>query len=373
MASSSNTPTPVVGKKSQTILQRRWKKFKSIKRGYYSFIALIVVYALSFALPLLVSNKALVVHYNNNTYFPAVADLFGMSSFHSGQEFGESQQTSEANYRDLNEKWEADGSDNYIIMPLYPYGSQEDVSTNGNVKFMPPFEAMEGGSARILGTDDRGRDVFARMAYGLNVSLSFALLLALLEYCIGIPIGAISGYFGGKFDLILQRFVEIWGTLPTLFIIIIVVALTTPSFFLLLGLLLLVSWISIAMYIRAEVLRERNKDYVAAAVSIGVPTRKIILKHILPNSLVPIITFFPFAIVAGITSLVSLDFLGFGLPPGTPSWGEMFRLGVEYIGQNKWWLVLSPMTAMFLTLMLTVFVGEAVREAFDPKTFSRLR
>jgi len=357
---------------SQSIFQRRWKKFKSLKRGYYSLIILVTVYALSFLLPLLVTNKALVVKYDGELYFPAFAELFGASSYHPSSQFGLAGDE-DVDYRVLDDFLDSQGGDNWVLMPLYPYSPMEDISTTGNDKFLPPFTSGPTSPARLLGTDDRGRDVFARMVYGLNVSLSFALLLATLEYLIGIPIGAMSGYFGGWFDLLLQRFVEVWSTLPMLFVIIIVVSLTTPSFFLLLGLLLLVSWISIALYMRAEFLRERGRDYVAAAVSIGVPTRKIILRHIFPNSLVPVITFFPFAVVAGISSLVSLDFLGFGLPPGTPSWGEMFRLGIEYLSQNKWWLIVSPMLAMFITLTLTVFIGEGVREAFDPKVYSRLR
>lgn len=345
-----------------------------MKRGFYSLIILGTVYALSFLLPLLVSNKALVIHYQGSTYFPAVADLFGMASFHSGAEFGLPGRDGEADYRMLDAMFEEQGGDDYVVMPLYPYGPDEDISVAGNEKFLPPMTAgSQGSSARLLGTDDRGRDVFVRMCYGLNVSLSFALLLAILEYCIGIPIGAVSGYFGGWFDIILQRIVEIWSTLPLLFIIIIVVSLIDASFPVLVGLLLLASWISIALYMRAEFLRERTKDYVAAAVSIGVPTRTILLKHIFPNTLVPVITFFPFAVVAGITSLVSLDYLGFGLPPGTPSWGDMLRIGTDNLSQNKWWLVVSPMTAMFMTLTLTVFIGEGVREAFDPKVYSRLR
>ncbi|MFZ9870917.1 MAG: ABC transporter permease subunit [Candidatus Kapaibacteriota bacterium] len=258
-------------------------------------------------------------------------------------------------------------------MPFYPFGPIEDITQSGNTQFLAPFEADGAGNTRWFGTDDRGRDVFARMAYGFNVSLSFALALVILEYLIGIPLGMISGFRGGWFDIILQRFIEIWSTLPILFVIIIVVSLFTPSFILLLGLLSITSWIGITWLIRAEFLREKSKDYVAAAVSIGVTTRTILLKHILPNSLVPIITYFPFAIVAGIGALVSLDFLGFGLPPPTPSWGEMVSLGLKYITTNKWWLVAAPLGAMFVTLLLTVFVGESVREAFDPKVFSRLR
>ena len=359
--------------KPQGIMRRRWNKFKSLKRGYYSLLVIGSMYLLSWFLPILVNNTALAVSYNGEMYFPAVAELFGMSYFHAGKEFGLDDQESEVNYRILSEKWEEQGSDNWVLMPLYPYGPIEDINTEGNLQFLAPFSPDGIGNPRVLGTDDRGRDVFARMAYGFNVSLSFALALAFVEYLIGIPLGMISGYRGGWFDTILQRFIEIWQTLPMLFIIIIVVSLTTPSFFLLLGLLALTLWIGIAWLIRAEFLREKSKDYVAAAVSIGVPTRKILFRHILPNSLVPIITYFPFSIIAGISALVSLDFLGFGLPPPTPSWGEMVKLGLDYITTNKWWMVASPLTAMFFTLLLTVFIGEAVREAFDPKVFSRLR
>ena len=363
-----NAPT-----KPPTLFQRRWAKFKGLKRGYYSLLIISTAYALSWLLPLLVNNTALIIRYEGDYYFPAVAELFGVSHFHAGKEFGLEGQESEVNYRDLRDAWESSSTDNFVVMPLYPYGPIEDITMAGNSQFLAPFETDGKGKPRIFGTDDRGRDVFARMAYGFNVSLSFALALVILEYFIGIPLGMISGYRGGWFDTILQRFIEIWSTLPTLFVIIIVVSLVTPSFFLLLGLLSITTWIGICWLIRAEFLREKSKDYVAAAVSIGVPTQKILLKHVLPNALVPIITYFPFAIVAGIGALVSLDFLGFGLPPPTPSWGEMVSLGLKYITTNKWWLVAAPLGAMFFTLLLTVFVGESVREAFDPKVFSRLR
>ncbi len=358
---------------SVSILQRRWKKFKSLRRGYVSLIILSVAYGLSWLLPLFVNNTALAVQYKGTWYFPAVAELFGASFFHSGEEFGIAGEQGEVNYRELAKRWEQEQSGNFILLPLYPYDPIEDITTAGNQQFLAPFAKDAAGGLRWFGTDDRGRDVFARMAYGFNVSLSFALALAILEYFIGITLGMISGYRGGWFDTILQRVIEIWYTLPTLFIIIIVVSLTTPNFLLLLGLLSITSWIGICWLIRAEFLREKGKDYVAAAVSIGVPTRTILFRHILPNSLVPIITYFPFSIIGGISALVSLDFLGFGLPPPTPSWGEMVGLGLQFLTTNMWWLVVAPLTALFFTLLLTVFIGEAVREAFDPKVFSRLR
>ena len=359
--------------KPVTLFRRRWSKFRSLKRGYYSLIIITTAYLVSWLLPLLLNNVAVVVRYEGSYYFPAIAQLFGQSHFHAGKEFGVVGEENEVDYRLLDESWSTSETDNFVIMPLYPFGPIEDISKKGNKQFLAPLQKDGFGRVRLLGTDDRGRDVFARMAYGFNVSLSFALALVIIEYLIGIPLGMISGYLGGWFDTILQRFVEIWSTLPTLFVIIIVVSLTTPSFVLLLALLSITLWIGICWLIRAEFLREKSKDYVAAAISIGVPTRTILFKHILPNSLVPIITYFPFAIVAGIASLVSLDFLGFGLPPPTPSWGEMVSMGLNHITTNKWWLVAAPLSAMFLTLLMTVFVGESIREAFDPKVFSRLR
>ena len=193
----------------------------------------------------------------------------------------------------------------------------------------------------------------------------------MLNYAIGIAIGGTMGYYGGKFDLLFQRIIEIWGTLPMLFVIIIIASIIRPTFFLLIFIYIIVNWISMTYLMRAEFYREKAKDYVAAALSIGQSNAKVIFKHILPNSLVPVITYFPFAIVGYIASLVALDFLGFGLPPPTPSWGQMLGIGLQNI--SKWWMVFSPVGAEFFTLMLVVFIGEGVREAFDPKVYSRLR
>ena len=179
------------------------------------------------------------------------------------------------------------------------------------------------------------------------------------------------GYFGGKFDLFFQRLIEIWSSMPLLFVVIIISSILTPSFILLIFIYTLISWIFLTYYIRAEFYREKAKDYVSAAISMGQSTPNIIFRHILPNSLVPVITYFPFSIVGGIVALISLDFLGFGLPPPTPSWGQVLYVGLSNI--TKWWMVFSPIMAQFFTLLCIVFIGEAVREAFDPKIYSRLR
>jgi microcin C transport system permease protein len=188
---------------------------------------------------------------------------------------------------------------------------------------------------------------------------------------IGVFIGGAMGYFGGKFDLFFQRLIEIWSSLPMLFVIIILSSIIKPSFILLVSIYTLVNWISMTYLMRAEFYREKARPYVAAALSMGQSEFKVMFKHILPNSLVPIITYFPFSVVAGITALVGLDYLGFGLAPPTPSWGQMLDVGLQNI--RKWWMVMAPVSAQFLTLLCIVFIGESVREAFDPKVYSRLR
>jgi len=192
-----------------------------------------------------------------------------------------------------------------------------------------------------------------------------------LNYLIGVIIGASMGYFGGKFDLFFQRLIEVWSSLPMLFVIIIISSILMPSFFLLIFIYTIVNWIGMTYLMWAEFYREKAKDYVAAALSMGQSNFKVMFKHILPNSLVPIITYFPFSVVGGVLALVGLDYLGFGLPPPTPSWGQMLDVGLQNI--TKWWMVFAPVSAEFLTLLMVVFIGEGVREAFDPKVYSRLR
>ena len=344
---------------NESILKRRWKKFKTLKRGYYSLVTLTVLYALSFLLPILINNRALIVKYDGSLFFPV------FSGYISGKEFGQDV-PGEAKYRKLKDQFAGQmGSSNWVLMPPYPYSPYEDITTEGNKMYEPPSRK------HWLGTDNTGRDVFARLCYAFNISISFALILTLINYVIGVLIGGAMGYFGGRFDLIFQRLIEIWSSLPMLFVIIILSSILKPSFLLLIGIYTLVNWISMTYLMRAEFYREKSRAYVAAALSMGQSNFKVMFKHILPNSLVPIITYFPFAVVAGITALVGLDYLGFGLSPPTPSWGQMLDVGLQNI--RKWWMVFAPVTAQFLTLLCIVFIGEGVREAFDPKVYSRLR
>ena len=272
----------------------------------------------------------------------------------------------EARYRNLKRQFQEDTEhNNWVLLPIYPYSPFEDITYEGNKMFESP------NGTHWLGTDNTGRDVFARLCYAFNISISFALLLTIINYIVGILIGGAMGYYGGKFDLFFQRLIEIWSSLPMLFVIIIISSILIPSFLLLIGIYTLVNWISMTYLVRAEFYREKAKPYVAAALSMGQSDFKIMFKHILSNSLVPVITYFPFSVVAGISALVGLDYLGFGLAPPTPSWGQMLDIGLSNI--TKWWMVFSPVTAQFFTLLSIVFIGEGVREAFDPKVYSRLR
>ncbi|MAK26159.1 MAG: peptide ABC transporter permease [Euryarchaeota archaeon] len=342
---------------NESINRRRWKKFKSLKRGYYSLIILLGLYLLSFLLPIIINNRALIVRYDGELYFPII------KGYVSGKTFGQDV-PGEARYRTLQSKFKNEPG-NWVIMPLYPYSPYEDITYSGNKMYQPPSKS------HWLGTDNTGRDVFARMCYAFNISISFALVLTVVNYIFGVLIGGTMGYFGGRFDLFFQRLIEVWSSLPMLFVIIIISSIIKPSFFLLIGIYTLVNWISMTYLMRAEFYREKAKAYVAAALSMGQSDFNVMFKHILPNSLVPIITYFPFSVVAGIAALVGLDYLGFGLPPPTPSWGQMLDIGLQNI--TKWWMVFSPVTAQFFTLLLIVFIGEGVREAFDPKVYSRLR
>jgi microcin C transport system permease protein len=367
---SAISPTRSLAERpSISIFRKRLRKFRTIKRGYYSFLILVGAYGCSFFLPLLISSSALVVRYSGHWYFP-------IAQYHAAATFGQ-QTIGEPDYRALAETLRQQHQGNWALLPPYPYSPTESLLDLPGSPPNPPSRQ------HIFGTDDRGRDIFARLAYGFNVSLSFALLVLAISLGTGVTVGAFLGYFGGKVDIVGQRLIEIWSSLPFLYTIIIISSIVVPiylpgrnlvlqpSFWLLIVILTAFDWMGITYYVRGEFYREKAKDYVAAAISIGASDRAIIFKHILPNSLTPVVSFAPFMIVANISALVALDFLGFGLPAPTPSWGELIGQGVENL--TKWWLIFFPLAAMFVTLLLIVFIGEAVREAFDPKEFSRLR
>jgi microcin C transport system permease protein len=362
-------PDAALHVRSESVFRRRVRKFRRLKRGYGSFLVIVAAYLLSFLLPLLANNVALVVRYQNQYYFPILR-------FYPAATFGQ-QVIGEPNYRELHASFAASSSGNWVLMPPYPYGPNESLLD------LPGFPPHPPSWQHPFGTDDRGRDVLVRLAYGFNISLTFALLVLVFADGVGILVGAVLGYVGRKIDLFGQRVIEIWSSLPFLYTIIIVSSIVVPvyipgrmqvmqpSFLLLVAILAAFDWMGMTYYIRGEFYREKAKDYVAAAIVTGVSEPGIMFRHILPNALTPVVSFAPFTIVANISALVALDFLGFGLPPPTPSWGELIGQGMANL--TKPWLVFFPLGILFMTLLLVVFIGEAVREAFDPKEYSRLR
>jgi microcin C transport system permease protein len=357
-----STPKDKKADKPLSVFQRRWRKFKTLKRGWYSFVILIFLYTASWLNPLFFNNEALAVSYNGEMHFPI------FTSHIEARDLGQ-RKIGSPDYRALKLQFEEADEGNWVMLPLYPYGPLENLLTDPTLEGMRPPTAPDGN--HFLGTDDRGRDVLTRLVYGFRISITFALGMVLLSYLIGMTVGAILGFFGGKIDIFGQRLVEIWAALPFLYTVIIISSIIQPTIKILIPLLAIFSWVGISFYMRGEFLREKSKDYVAAAIAIGEPNRRIMFRHILPNALTPIVSFAPFAIVGGISALVSLDFLGFGLPAPTPSWGELVNQGVGHI--SDWHLIVFPLLALFMTLLMVVFIGEAIREAFDPKVYSRLR
>ena len=385
---------------SESILQKRINRFKSIKRGYYSLIILISLYVLSIGAPLFFNSKAIVVKYKGEYHFPLFNSIFSYDNLEAknvGQfKIKGKKKFGQPHYRLLKKQYQEENNGNWVLLPIYPYDPYEDVISekdeqlfdlNSNGKWDPgeSFIDENGNGIRdkyrytnfpdsehLLGTDNQGRDVLSRLVYGFNISMTFAVVVWFLSYTLGIMIGGILGYFGGKIDLFGLRLIEIYGSIPFLFMLMILATFIKPNIYILATMYVFLSgWIGITWYIRGEFLREKSKDYVSAAVSMGQSHWKVMFKHIFPNSLTPIITFAPFGIIGYIAALVSLDYLGFGLQPPTPSWGELMAQGRTNL--QYWHLIVAPLSAMGGTLFLITFIGEAIREAFDPKVHSRLR
>ena len=329
--------------------QRRWQIFKQNKRAYISFWLLISIALIAFFAPFLADSKPLVLMYHHQLHFPTL-------QFVSDEMVGGNLPT-EAVYTDetTRNKIQTNG---WAVYPLIPY-KYDTVDYFSAVPFPSAPDKYH-----WLGTDDQGRDVLARLLYALRLSLLFSVILTFFSALIGISVGAIQGYFGGRTDLFIGRFLEIWGSLPQLFILIIISSLIKPGFGTLLIILLLFGWTSLTGVVRAEFLKTRGMDYVKAAKALGVGDFRIMTRHILPNALVTTITYVPFLLAGGIVSLSALDFLGLGLPPGTPSLGELIRQGKENLAAP--WLGLTAFFVMTIVLSLLLFVGEGVRDAFDP-------
>ncbi len=330
-------------KNEQTL--KKWKAFKNHKTGFISCWLVLIGCFFSFTAEFWANSKPIYLSYKGKVYFPVFKD-------YSVKEFG-ILDSLQINYKELNL-----GSDDFALWPIIKW---DPLESNKTVKEYPSPPTL----VNIMGTDDRGRDVFTRLLYGLKYSIVYAIGVWLVTFVIGITLGSLQGYFGGWVDLVGQRVTEILSTVPTLFLLIILISIFEPSMTLLVIISSLFGWIGISTYMRGEFLKNRKREYVEAARAIGLGHFSIMIKHILPNSLGPIITFSPFVIAGGITALASLDYLGFGLAPPTPSWGELLAQAQQNFTIG-WWLVLYPFLALFLTLILFNFIGEAVREVMDP-------
>lgn len=331
--------------------KRNWQRFKRSRRGYYSLLIFLTLFVISLFAELISNDVPLVVRFEGNYYFPVIKS-YPETTF--GGDFETETDYKDPLFRELIEE-----KGNYVLFPLIPHNYNSiNFEIDGPVPSPPTTD-------NLLGTDDRGRDVLARVIYGFRLSVLFGLALTAMGTVIGIIAGGIQGFLGGRVDLTFQRFIEIWGAMPELYLLIIFASIFQPSVLLLFVLLSLFSWMGLSDYVRAEFLRGRNMEYVKAAKALGVGSITIMWRHLLPNSMTPVITFLPFRISAAILALTSLDFLGLGVPPSTPSLGELLAQGKANI--DAWWLSLSSFSVLVITLILLIFIGEALRDTYDPR------
>src|SRR3954466_3624648 len=357
--------------------RRRWENFKANRRGYWSFWIFLILFVISLFAELIANDRPFLIKYDGHLYLPAFVS-------YSETTFGGDFETA-ADYRDpyLQKQIAAKGGS--IVWPLirYSYDTHNlDLPTPAPSK--PTWMLTEdqckeivqkkhlGGCRDLeynwLGTDDQGRDVVARLIYGFRISVLFGLTLTIFSSIIGVAAGGVQGYFGGWIDLTFQRVIEVWNAIPSLYLLLIISAVLPPGFFILLGILLLFSWVSLVGLVRAEFLRGRNFEYIMAARALGVSNRAIMLRHLLPNAMVATMTFLPFIVSSSVMTLTALDFLGFGLPPGSPSLGELLSQAKANVQAP--WLGLTGFFSVAIMLSLLIFIGEAARDAFDPrKTF----
>ncbi|MCH8499023.1 MAG: ABC transporter permease [Marinobacter sp.] len=332
------------------IQQRRLRNFRNNRRGYWSLWIFLALFGLALCAELIANDKPLVISYQGGIYFPVWERI--------PDEYFGGFLPAEADYRDpfIRDEIVDNG---WMIWPPIRFSYR---TINYDLPVPSPAPPSR---ENWLGTDDQGRDVAARLIYGFRISVLFGLVLTLASCVVGIAVGALQGYYGGKVDLLGQRFIEVWSGLPVLYLLIILSAIVQPNFWWLLGIMLLFSWMGLVDVVRAEFLRARNFEYVRAARALGLGNRLIMFRHVLPNAMVATLTFVPFILTGAITALTSLDFLGFGLPPGSPSLGELIAQGKDNI--HAPWLGLSAFITLSVMLTLLVFVGEAVRDAFDPR------
>ena len=329
---------------------RRWRNFRANRRGFVSVIAFGLLFFVSLFAELIANDRPILVSYDGGLYMP-VFRAYPETTF--GGEFA-----TEADYTDP-EVQKLIGAKGWILWPAIPFRFDTVVKGLDTPAPSPPT------ARNVLGTDDQSRDVAARLIYGFRISVLFGFVLTILSSMIGIAAGAMQGYFGGWTDLLFQRFMEIWDSVPTLYLLIILSSLIVPGFWSLLGILLLFGWMGLVGLVRAEFLRGRNFDYVRAARALGMSNLRVMFRHILPNAMVATLTFMPFMLAGSVTVLTSLDFLGFGLPPGSASLGELLLQGKNNLTAP--WLAVTGFFVIAITMILLVFTGEAVRDALDPR------
>lgn len=342
---------PQLDRPSLSPMQRAFRRFRSDRRGWVSLWIFVVLVVLSLFAEVLSNDRPLIVRYEGRTYFPLLRD-------YPETTFGGDFRTA-TDYLDPFIRDRLSAGDNWALFPPNPYRFDTINYFSASPNPAPP------SSANLLGTDDRGRDIVARLLYGFRVSVLFGLALTAIGVAIGLLTGAIQGYFGGRIDLAFQRFIEIWGSMPELYLLLIFASLFEPSILILLAILSLFGWMGLSDYVRAEFLRNRNLEYVTAARALGLSSRQIMWRHVLPNSLTPVIAFMPFRMSGAILALTSLDFLGLGVPPSTASLGELLSQGKANL--DAWWITLSTFAVLVGTLMLLIFIGEALRTALDTR------
>lgn len=333
------------------LAKRRWRQFRRNRRAWFSFWAFLTVFSLSLMAEFIANDKPLVMRHNDQLWFPVLVR-------YSEQDLGGELPT-EAMYRDPFVQNLVQASGGWMIWPLVAY------SYRTPDLFMTAAAPAPPSAEHWLGTDDAGKDTFARLIYGFRLSILFGLALTTISATIGITVGAIQGYFGGRIDLIGQRFVEIWAGLPILLLLIVLASIVEPHVVWLLGTLAAFSWMSIVGVVRAEFLRTRNFEYVRAARALGDTDFSIIVRHVLPNAMTAALTYLPFMLSGAVTTLTALDFLGFGLPAGSPSLGELLAQGKANL--HAPWLGLTGFLTVGTMLTLLIFIGEGVRDAFDPR------
>lgn len=333
------------------ISRKRWKRFKSIKRAYYSLWILSVAFALSLVSEIWIGDKPLVLKYHGQWYVPVF-------KFYPESTFGEKYLTG-TDYHKLSVDPDFKKENGWMIWPLIPHGP---LRTNLDLAGTPPHAPSRD---HLLGTDASARDVLARLVYGFRLCMVFSLALTFLSTVFGVVIGGIQGYIGGKLDMTLQRIIEIWVSLPMLYVVILLSSIYSRGFILLLLVTALFSWVGLSYYMRSEFFKLRGMTYIKAAQVLRLGQARIFFNHVLPNGLTPVITLMPFTIIGGISALTALDFLGFGLQPPAPSWGELMKQALDNLYAP--WLAISAITALFVTLLLATFIGEGVREAFDAR------